>query len=175
MPGKHAVHPIGEGRVLGRQLNGKTSSKILKSRAVQRVETDKDGHIHGHGLRDHVTKAAPLGLVLAELVENEQIGTLGKTGRDQSDRHLEGRGIKAATPREWPEILTDAQDRAFGQDPDIHVARAGIGAPGIDLDGAAAAQATVQKIGGQPLQDQIGVTPPRCHGAGKPHVIAPQA
>jgi hypothetical protein len=33
----------------------------------------------------------------------------------------------------------------------------------------------VQKIGGQPLQDQIAVTAPRRHGAGKPHVIAPQA
>ena len=151
--------PIAKRLYVGRNLDRHAVAICIQCLHVQPAGTDNDRNVLGKRQTDRIAKTAPISLVLAKLVDDQQIGVVFEGSFRQRDCLLKRLGIKATPAGFFPQRLRNADGRSRGQDLHVHVAVMLFIAFGVDLDGSAKPQATASKIFRQFSQQQISGAP----------------
>ena len=101
---------------------------------VPTIHAQQNRDAIGEAMCDQVSKSTPIGLLLAEFVDDQEIRPMRKAGLDSSHRLLQRRRVQTAPPRICAKRLRYPEYLAIRQNPDIHVAKPRVGAICIGLN-----------------------------------------
>lgn len=159
--------PAQKRRLVRRQFLTQIIREVPESREAPLPHAGQNGQAHLQPPSDHGTEAPAIGLLLGELVDDEQIGdVLEKGGLDPRHRRLQPAGVETAPGGGTPEILGNAQGVVWigPKDVQVHMAFEARATLGIHLHGPGEAHALCNKRLGHRAEDPVpGPLPRRDH------------
>jgi hypothetical protein len=118
------VHPGQDRLEVGRHRLGHPVGEGVEGGPVAALDRGQHRHARRQRGPDHRAKAAALGLLLAELVDDQQVGPRRQRAFRQRRRRLERAGVDPAAARAGAEVLADPHHPRAIQRMQVHLAQA---------------------------------------------------